>query len=793
MEIQLFTLTNEVIVTLIFVSYGCSSGTDTSSGEFENALVIRAYSVGMVPAIDNFDGEDRGESTIEPYVGLEFDSADDAREFYSLYAGRLGFKVRIGQLYRSRTDGSVSSRRFVCSKEGFQLNSRTGCPALIRVQRRESGKWVIDLFLKDHNHELGLTGENNPTLPQKASSKMKSVNVPPRPRINLDEIVEEGQPYSSGVINVKCLKRNGDFMQSNVEPFAGLEFNSANEAYQFYGAYAASAGFRTRIGQLFRSKVDGSITSRRFVCTKEGFQHPSRVGCGAFMRIKRQDSGRWIVDRLKKDHNHELESHLHKKSLTISKLLQGDENEGLVDECIFGKNNDKLVGRNRENHIGKEWYCVLLEYFQTRQTEDTGFFYAVEVDNGGCMSIFWADGRSRFLSSQFSDAIIVDTSYRKSIYLVPFATFIGINHHKQPVLLGCALVADESEESFVWLFQTWFRAMAGRHPLSIIADQDKGIQQAIKRVFPRTHHRFSLWQIKAKERENLNLMDGAFVYEYEKCIYQSQTTDEFDSAWSMLITKYDLTGNAWLNEMYENRENWVSVYLRGTFFAGILLNGSTESFFGTLLNAHTPLLEFVSRYERGIERQREEERKEDFNSFNSQFFLQTKEPIEEQGRRLYTHTIFKIFQKELLQSYGYLGFKVYEERGTTRYLLRKGGNDIEKCIVTFCASNLNVCCSCQMFEFEGVLCRHALRVFQIMNIREIPSRYILHRWTKNAEYGTIRDLESGGNPQELKTLMLWSLREASTKYIEAGAASLENYKVAYEMMHESGRKLCWQR
>ncbi|KAF4393800.1 hypothetical protein G4B88_007786 [Cannabis sativa] len=291
---------------------------------FGHTVVLKAYPVGMVPAMNDVI-EDEGESRLEPYVGLEFDSADEAREFYNLYARRVGFKIRTGQLYRSRTNGTVSSRRFVCSKEGFQLNSRTGCPALIKVQRRDSGKWVVDLFLKDHNHELGLAaGESPPPPPllQKTSLTAKSVvTMPHRPRTKLIEEAEDGRPSPSGIINIKRLKRDGEELQPKVEPFSGLEFNSANEAYQFYQAYAASKGFSIRIGQLFRSKLDGSITSRRFVCSKEGFQHPSRLGCGAFMRIKRQESGRWVVDRLQKGHNHELELQLelHKKSVIASK------------------------------------------------------------------------------------------------------------------------------------------------------------------------------------------------------------------------------------------------------------------------------------------------------------------------------------------------------------------------------------------------------------------------------------------------------------------------------------------
>lgn len=776
-----------------------NSVVDPNGRQFGNAVVLKAYPVGMVPAMNHINGEDEGDSRVEPYIGLEFDSADEARDFYSSYARRVGFKIRTGQLYRSRTDGTVSSRRFVCSKEGFQLNSRTGCPALIKVQRRDSGKWVVDLFLKDHNHELGLTEESPPpALQPKPSLGTKSVvraSSRPRTKTKLIEEVDDGRPSPSGIINIKRLKRDGDEMLSKVEPFSGLEFNSANEAYQFYQAYAASRGFRIRIGQLFRSKLDGSITSRRFVCSKEGFQHPSRLGCGAFMRIKRQETGRWVVDRLQKGHNHELEQQveLQKKSLTASKRLLEEESGGLENEDIFNITTGNIVKRSRENHIGNDWYRVLFEYFQTRQAEDTSFFYAAEVDHGSCMSIFWADGRSRFSASQFGDAIILDTSYRKSIYLVPFATFIGINHHRQPVLLACALIADESEEAFTWLFQTWLKAMSGLHPLSIIADQDKAIHLAIKKVFPRTSHRFSLWQLKAKEREYLNLMEPSVRYEYEKCIYQSQTVEEFESAWNMLINRYGLIDNVWLKEMYEKRESWVPAYLRSTFFAGIPLNENIESFFGTFLNAQTALAEFVSRYERGVERRREEERKEDFNTYNLQAFLQTKEPVEEQCRRLYTHAVFKIFQKELLQSYGYLGFKIYEEGAITRYLVRKGGNDNEKCIITFSATNINVNCSCEMFEFEGVLCRHILRVFQILDVRELPSRYILHRWTRNAEYGTVHDFESARSSQELKALMVWSLRETASKYIEAGAASFEKHKLAYEIMREGGRKLCWQR
>ena len=108
---------------------------------------MNEHSVGTELAMNNASVEEEIDFSCDPYIGLEFDTADEALKFYTSYANRTGFKVRIGQLYRSRTDGSVSSRRFVCSKEGHQLSSRTDCPAFIRVQINGSGKWLVVFFL----------------------------------------------------------------------------------------------------------------------------------------------------------------------------------------------------------------------------------------------------------------------------------------------------------------------------------------------------------------------------------------------------------------------------------------------------------------------------------------------------------------------------------------------------------------------------------------------------------------------------------------------------------------------
>jgi zinc finger SWIM domain-containing protein 3 len=48
-------------------------------------------------------------------------------------------------------------------------------------------------------------------------------------------------------------------------------------------------------------------------------------------------------------------------------------------------------------------------------------------------------------------------------------------------------------------------------------------------------------------------------------------------------------------------------------------------------------------------------------------------------------------------------------------------------------------CSCGMFNRTGILCGHGLKVLDLMNIKILPTHYILKRWTREARNGSIQD------------------------------------------------------
>lgn len=273
-----------------------------------------------------------GEEIFEPYEGMEFDSEEAARAFYNAYAAQVGFKVRVSSFIRSKRDKTIISRQLVCSREGFRstkesneegktkrprMITRVGCRAMIMVKKQMSGKWVISKCEKIHNHLLGTQG--------------KVVMLDFDPYAREGEVIENPMArdshFFSGMLDnpveMVIVPPEGE---PHLELREGMEFESEQDAQTFYKEYAKHVGFRARVSSYYRSKRDNSIISRLIVCSKEGFrakkdesgkdesgeeklQRPraiTRIGCKAMIMVKKRDSGKWIVSKLVKNHNHFL-------------------------------------------------------------------------------------------------------------------------------------------------------------------------------------------------------------------------------------------------------------------------------------------------------------------------------------------------------------------------------------------------------------------------------------------------------------------------------------------------------
>ncbi|KAJ1380059.1 Zinc finger, PMZ-type [Sesbania bispinosa] len=118
--------------------------------------------------------------------------------------------------------------------------------------------------------------------------------------------------------------------------------------------------------------------------------------------------------------------------------------------------------------------------------------------------------------------------------------------------------------------------------------------------------------------------------------------------------------------------------------------------------------------------------------------LKLHKDIDKHGREVYTHKNFYIFQGELWSACVDCGFEeTKEDNGHLLIVILEqlmvNGNKVSKHRkVVYNPSNHIAHCSCKMFESEGMPCRHILLLLKGKVLNEIPSYYIINRWTKLA-------------------------------------------------------------
>ncbi|BBG99827.1 FAR1-related sequence 2 [Prunus dulcis] len=133
-----------------------------------------------------------------------------------------------------------------------------------------------------------------------------------------------------------------------------------------------------------------------------------------------------------------------------------------------------------------------------------------------------------------SALVFFDTYYVRNNYRIPFVPIVGVNHHFQYILLGCALMGEETIPAFVWLMRTWLKVVGGQAPRLIITDQDKYLKEAV-----------------ADENE-------IFMEKFNKCIYRSWTVEQFEKKWWKLVDRFELRENAWVHSLFEDRKKYIS-------------------------------------------------------------------------------------------------------------------------------------------------------------------------------------------------------------------------------------------
>jgi hypothetical protein len=104
-----------------------------------------------------------------------------------------------------------------------------------------------------------------------------------------------------------------------------------------------------------------------------------------------------------------------------------------------------------------------------------------------------------------------------------------------------------------------------------------------------------------------------------------------------------------------------------------------------------------------------------------------------QASMILTHKIFKLFLNEYLTGTGGSTSKdIGGSDNLSYHEVSSNHKSNKKHIVAFDSSATTISCSCRKFDSMGILCSHALRIYNIKGILRIPDQYFLRRWSKKA-------------------------------------------------------------
>ncbi|XP_058071162.1 protein FAR-RED IMPAIRED RESPONSE 1-like [Magnolia sinica] len=154
--------------------------------------------------------------------------------------------------------------------------------------------------------------------------------------------------------------------------------------------------------------------------------------------------------------------------------------------------------------------------------------------------------------------------------------------------------------------------MQGKSPKAIITDQDPAMTKAISIVFPNTFHQYCIWHIMQKVPEKLGAIAhrDEFIRSFNDCVWNSQTSEDFEDSWEKLMIENGLEDNVWLNSIYAVRHKWIPAYVRHVFFTGMSSSQHSESmnaFFRSYISKRNSFIDFIVRFDRALARQRHNE------------------------------------------------------------------------------------------------------------------------------------------------------------------------------------------
>lgn len=600
-----------------------------------------------------------------------------------------------------------------------------------------------------------------------------------------------------------CLHFKGKNYEDLVlEDLEGVEFKSVEEVDQFYSYYSLATGFSVRKHKADKNS-EQKIRRRQLLCSREGERrsHASkkqklstdrdncrediscqsqtqtnaalsrrvtRCKCPArFTALLCKTRGVYYASEFVTEHNHDLVRPEHVRFLrSHRKVMDHDiaqvsamrkvsiptcQAYDLLAEQAGGYAYVGFTLKDLYNHIDSGRREILVDgdaqaaisFMNLKAVRDPYFhcFFCVD-QHGRLANLYWRDSESLIDYNNFGDVLIMDTTYKTNIYSKPLAVFVGVNNHRASVLFGCALMVDETEDTYRWVISTFLSSMNGKKPVSVITDGDEAMRNAISYLIPEARQRLCAWHISKNVCSNIH--DTDVQKDFFHLIYAGLRVEEWEEAWQYMVAMNGLENNKWVMGMYKKRNKWAEAFFRDNFFAGVCSTQRCERMHRNLkggLGRTMRLYDVLPRIDKTICRMRERVIEDDCKSLNSSPVIGSHlRCIQEQIAKIYTHDVFLLLKDQIgfESKFVILGRDELEDSTCSVFELTQFNKPERRWFVRYHnnSGNTSLTCSCNLFESDGIPCCHIFAVMKSLMLSTYPKSLVLKRWTKDAGLST---------------------------------------------------------
>ncbi|XP_066346684.1 protein FAR1-RELATED SEQUENCE 5-like isoform X4 [Miscanthus floridulus] len=507
-------------------------------------------------------------------------------------------------------------------------------------------------------------------------------------------------------------KRKG--LLPSLLPQVGMEFSTIDDAWMYWISYGGQNGFEVRKRYANKRKTDGKVRSCRFVCASEGH--------------RKQD---------KRDH---VTKCSRAETRTDCKVRMGLVMDREKENY---KVSDLILEHNHSLHLPETSHLMVS---QRKISELQGFEIETADDAG-----IGPKAAHELASLQVGGSLNLSYTY-----------------FRETVVFGAALLYDETFESFKWLFETFLKAHNGKHPKTIYTDQDAAMGKAVHEVFSETWHGLYTFHIMQNAVKHLaepekdesstsskDVVEGTeeesnILADFSVCMYEYEDEETFKNAFDIMRTKV-------------KKQTWAECYMKDVFTLGMRSTQLSESLNSELkrhFKSDFDIIRFLKHFERVVESKRNKELNSEFESRKKLPRIKMRTPMLLQVSKLYTPIIFKAFQGEYERS---MAACTTALEGNSEYLVSIYHEDFryeKEYKVIGDPLQQTSTCSCGQFNRIGILCSHAIKVLDLMNIKSLPAQYVLKRWTKETRSGAVQDNQGRNiieNPRLDETLRYKSM------------------------------------